>query len=166
MNSWTEITLPLSLPFPFPSPSLLSICLEAAPSNSAKGSVERFSSPSGVRGWAAAANALWVNLEPRKRVYWQLITFIFCWTKCGNLSTGEWLAKMTGRCSLHACRPSLLGLILTTLPGANIHCLMLSAATEDKKVGMTVWESTNRWRCKSSLSFDVWIGMYNLGPGD
>jgi len=27
-----------------------------------------------------------------------------------------------------------------------------------------LWESTNRWRCESSLSFDVSIGMYDLGP--
>jgi len=59
--------LPHFPPFPFP-------CRKAAPWNRQRGLGERFSSRSGVRGGAQAANAFWVKLEPRKRIWWQLLT--------------------------------------------------------------------------------------------
>ena len=55
-----------SLPFSFSLPSLP---LSSFPF------LCRCSSPSGVRG---GANACWMNLEPKKRVLWHVITIIFC----------------------------------------------------------------------------------------
>ena len=65
-------SLPLSLPqYPFSLSFLPFLLLSLSPAakcplKSARGLEERFSSPSGVRGEAPAANAFWVNLVPQE----------------------------------------------------------------------------------------------------